>query len=147
MEELKNILLPFLSQNGLSLYDIKVIKEYGQTILQVLIDSKDKVTFEELENVNNFLSDKLDSINIFDNEYMLEVSSAGCEKELRTKEEIKNSINEYIYVEYEDKQISGYLRNIDNDDILTIEVNLKGRIRKVQIEQAKIRLIRLAVKF
>lgn len=146
MEQFKKILAPYLKQNDFELYDISFVREYGHKILQVLIEKNDgDITVLELENINRFLSEKLDSLELIDDEYMLEVSSPGAEKELKTKEMIVKHINDYICIKTKDNEIYGYLLEVNDNDYL-IKVNEKGRIRKIKIEKEKIEILRLAVK-
>ena len=87
---------------------------------------------------------------------MLEVSSPGIERELETEEDISKSIGEYVYIELKEhinltlkskiKDLYGYLRNYANN-ILEIEYNNKGQIKKISINKENIKFIRLAIKF
>ena len=77
---------------------------------------------------------------------MLEVSSVGLEKEIRTEEELLESIDEYVFVEYEDKEHYGYLVGYENNE-LSLKINLKGRMKVIKINKADVKFIRHAIKF
>ena len=87
---------------------------------------------------------------------MLEVSSPGIERELKTEEDITNNINEYVHIDFKTHfpitaktkvlDVEGYLRNYSNI-VLEIEYNNKGQIKKLSINKEEIKLIRLAIKF
>lgn len=145
-ENIKNILLPYLDENVFKLYDISFVKEAGMHILRVLVSKKDGITIDELAEINHFLSDKLDAIDIPYEEYMLEVSSPGAEMELRSPEEVLEHVGKYIYINTGDKVYEGSMLSFI-DNVVTIRVNLKGRFKNFMIPYETIKLIRLAVKF
>ncbi len=145
LEKVKEILIPYLEKKELTLYDIKWTSEYGYKVLQVFIDSKDGINTDMLAVVNEYLSEELDKIDDSNQEYMLEVSSPGAEKALRNKDEILESIGKYIFVRTNDVSYEGYLESFDND-ILVVKINVKGRIKNVNVNYIDIKEIRLAVK-
>lgn len=145
IEKIKEMIMPYLEENNYELYDISLTKSYGYRTLQILVDNKAGITIDELALINDYVSKKLDEIVLDDSEYMLEVSSPGAEKELRTKEDITAAINEYIHVKVKDMIYEGYLTDF-KDDVLTIKINVKGRIKTVSINYSEIKKIRLAVK-
>lgn len=140
-----DILKPFNEENNLTIYNVSFIKEADMLILQVLLDQKGGISLEMLAKANEYLSERLDNYDSDMDEYMLEVSSPGAEKELRNDEEINEAIEKYIHVEVPNNIYEGYLLSyIDN--VLEIKINLKGRIKKIKINKDDIKLIRLAVK-
>lgn len=146
LELIKNLVLDVLSfDDSYYLYDINQIREYGEDILQILIDKKDGINIDELAIINEKISEKLDHINIDLDKYLLEVSSPGAEKELRNLEEVKESINKYVYIETNDLKYEGMLVDLI-DDTLVVRCNLKGRFKNFNIKYADVKFIRLAVK-
>ena len=127
------------------LYDVEWGKQYGYKILRVLVDKKGGIQVQELALVNDYLSEKLDNVDVCDGEYMLEVCSPGAEKPLRNNEELVNAIGEYIHVKTKEAEYEGYLLEVSDEEI-KIKVNVKGRIKEVIVERALIKKIRLAVK-
>ena len=146
IDSVKEILNPYLSAHGYSLYDVKFVKEAGMNVLQVLVNTKGGITVDELAEINNFLSEALDSIDADMGEYMLEVSSPGAERELRNEEEILEVVGQYVYINANDTIYEGTLLAFANQ-ILVVRVNLKGRFKNFEIPYETIRKIRLAVKF
>lgn len=141
-----DILNDYLIEHNLKLYDVEYVKEDGNYILRVLIDNLESlIDLDTLALVNEYLSDRLNDDD-FAQEYYLEVSSPGAERELRNLEEIKLSKGKYVYVLDSNQEYLGTLEDVD-DETITIKVNLKGRIKNIKIELKNIRLIRLAVKF
>lgn len=139
------ILEPYLKEKGLILYDVNLIKEGGNLILQVLLDKTGGIDIKDLEEANGYLSEKLDKYDSDMPEYMLEVSSPGAEKELRNENDIKESIGQYIHVEVPNMIYEGVLIDYTQEE-LTMKINAKGRFKNVKIDPKTISLIRLAVK-
>lgn len=145
-EEVKKLLLPYLEEHNIELYDVKFVREYGYNVLQVSIDKKGSIDVDILEEVNKYLSPLLDDIDKDWPDYMLEVCSPGAEKPLRNEKEVEDSIGEYIHVKVPKMVYEGYLKSFDGN-ILSMEIDVKGRKKLVEIDYADIKLIRLAVHF
>ena len=143
---IEEILVPYLTENGFKLYEVSFVKEAGMNILRVLVNKSGGINIDELAEINNYLSDELDKVEIPYDEYMLEVSSPGAEMELRNREEVLESVGKYIHINTGDKVYEGTLVSFEND-IVVIRVNLKGRFKNFEINYEAIKKIRLAVKF
>ena len=144
-EKIEELLNPYLNDNDLSLYSIEWVKEFGSKILRVCIDKKGGINSDDLALVNNYLSEKLDSYEKeMPDDYMLEVSSPGAEKELRNEEEVLESVGMKVNVKTLTDEYEGKLLSFENG-ILVVSINLKGRIKKIEIEYNTIKKIRLAV--
>ncbi len=145
LEQIEKILMPYLEEQNLSLYEIKWVREYGYQILRVSIEKAGGIDLDTLAKVNEYLSEKLDA---FENElpdYMLEVCSPGAEKVLRNKQEITDSIGKYVNVKLKDMVYEGTLESFEGE-ILVLKINVKGRFKNVEINYEDIKKIRLAVK-
>ncbi len=145
LEIVRKIMQDYCDKNDLSLYDIKFVREYGYLTLQVLIDKKGGIDVDTLALANDYLSSKLDQYDKDMEEYMLEVSSPGAEKALRNASEVAESVSKYVHVEIDKMVYEGYLEGF-KDNILTLKINLKGRIKMVNISYDDVLKIRLAVK-
>ena len=144
-DKIEELVLPYLNENGLSLYDVEWVKEFGYQILRVSVDKKGGIDSDTLALVNNYLSEKLDEFEKdMPSDYMLEVSSPGAEKELRNAEEVSDSVGMKVNVKTEKEELEGKLLSFENNELL-ISINLKGRIKKITINYDDIKKIRLAV--
>lgn len=146
IEEIKELLVPYLNDNNLSLFDVELVKEDGNLILRVLVDKDGGIDVDSLAMVNEFLSEKLDVFDKDMPEYFLEVSSPGIERKLKDMDDIIKHIGSYIHVEIPDMIYEGYLESV-LDDTLAIKINAKGRFKTVNVIFKDITNIRLAVKF
>ena len=103
------------------------------------------------DKVVEALSEKLDQHDYIEDEYMLEVSSPGAERPLKTKEAVAQSIGAYVNVRTykaidNQKEFEGYLTQFEND-IMTLEVLVKTRKKTVEIPYDMASKVRLAIKF
>ena len=145
-KNIEDILIPYLEQNDFKLYEVTFVKEAGMNILRVLVNKKGGINIDELAEINNYLSDELDKLDIPYDEYMLEVSSPGAEAPLRNREEVLENVGQYININTGDKVYEGIMLSFEND-IVVIRVNLKGRFKNFEVPYDSIKKIRLAVKF
>lgn len=145
LKNVEEIIKPYLKDNGLTLYAVEMVKEFGYLILRVSVDKKGGIDVDELAKVNEYLSERLDAVDADMPEYMLEVCSPGAEKPLRNIEEIKENLGAYIHVEVLNMVYEGILENVLDNNI-TIKINAKGRFKTVVVQYEDIKSIRLAVK-
>lgn len=141
---------------NLTIEEVEWVKEAGTYILRIIADSSDGLDINQATSLNELISDALDKDDFIEEEYMLEVSSPGAEKQLKSEEEIIKSINSYIHIDFKEpieiikqtfiKDIEGTLLSV-NEEELELSINLKGRIKKVQVLKENIKLIRKAIKF
>ncbi len=146
----EKILKPYLDEHHLELFDVELVKEFGYLILRVSVDvaktnEKDSIDVDTLALVNEYLSSVIEKYDADMPEYMLEVCSPGAEKPLKNDEAITDSIGMYIHVEVPGMIYEGVLE-ANEEESITMKINMKGRFKKIKIEKSSIKLIRLAVK-
>ena len=143
---IEDLVKPICEEKDLMLYEVLWVKEYGFQVLRVSVDKPNGgIDSDTLGLVNELLSEKLDAYDDDMPEYMLEVCSPGAERTLRNKEEILASVGQYVNVKTPDSTYEGTLLSYEGQT-LVVEINIKGRMKKVSIEEADIKKIRLAVK-
>ena len=140
----------------LEIVDVEWVNEYGTNILRIIADSKEMLNIDQATALNEAISLGLDELDLIEDEYMLEVSSPGIERELKTEEDINNNINNYVHLDFlthypitqKNKvlELEGYLRSFSNN-VFEIEYNNRGQIKKLLVNKDQIKLIRQAIKF
>lgn len=137
----------FLEQEGLELYHVEFQKEGKDWYLRVFIDTKDPDTYVDVdscEKVSRYLSEVMDKEDPIEQNYMLEVSSPGMDRELFTEEHFKRYAGETVDVKLfkavnGEKIIEGELvEKTDEGVTLKLEdgevINLpKDAVAKVQL--------------
>ena len=143
LENIKKIIEPALATEKLSLYSLKIKQEFGMNILEVLVDG-DKLDSDTLSTVNQKINDLIDSE--LPEDYYLEVSSPGAERDIRSLEEANRFIGKYVFFKTNSMEHEGTLEKITGET-LSIKVNLKGRFKTFEINYSDIIKLRLAIKF
>ena len=141
---------------NLEIIEVEWVKEANVYILRIIADSENGLSIDEATDLNNLISEALDKEDFISEDYMLEVSSPGIERVLKTEEDIIKSLNDYVHIDFiNDFEImkNVYLKDIEGtlisyeDDVFVLSVNLKGRIKNISIEKNNVLLIRKAIKF
>ena len=85
-DTIEDIVKVFLEEESLELYHVEFVKEGKDWFLRVYIDKLREedgyISMDECEKVSRFLSEKLDELDLIEQEYYLEVSSPGVERGL-----------------------------------------------------------------
>lgn len=144
LDKLKEKLIPILERQGLSLYSIRTKREFGEKIVEILIDVE-VMDINELEKIHVEYQLLLTDDDL-DPTYYLELSSLGAERPLKSRDEMIKAITRYIYLESSTYKGYGTLLSVEDDKLL-LEVNDKGRIKKIEIAYESVRKARTAIKF
>jgi len=149
----KENLESFLDENGLELWDVEYVKEGKDYFLRVFIDvqesgidntvlleegewSEKYVSTEDCEQVSAFLSEKLDELDPIEENYYLEVSSPGMDRELKTEAHFNKCMGQIVDLSLKEafeKEMNWQRKLMAKDDEnITIEVTIdtKAKNRK-----------------
>ena len=83
---------------GYNLYDVEYAKEGPNYFLRIYIDSPKGIDLDDCEKVSNEINEILDEADYIKEQYFLEVSSTGLEKNLRKDEHFQKQIGNKIEV-------------------------------------------------
>ena len=137
-EKVKKIIEPVLEEMNLVLYELKYEKEDNENYLRIFVEKENDVmdldTCVEASEKISLILDKEDPIP---NEYYLEVASSGRERTFNDRQDYLNNMNKYILVDTSElvsgyDELVGYLKEVGEESI-KLEINLKGRIKVVDI--------------
>jgi len=128
--EILKLAAPIADENGCEIYDIEFKKEGGEYYLRIFLDMKDaerNVSLDECEAVSRALSDVLDVSDPIEQAYMLEVSSPGLDRALKTAEHFAKFIGSKVDIGlYKSvngsKIVTGDLKSFE-DGIITLETD------------------------
>ncbi len=134
------------------LVDVEYEKMGSDFILSILVDKPEGITVEDTAELTDIISPLLDTIkpDPFPDQYMLEVSSPGLERPLKTKEALENAVGSYINVSLykaidKVKIFEGELISFDGEN-LVIDFMDKTRHKQVEIPYEIVSKARMAVK-
>ena len=136
---------------NLEIIEVEYVKEFGSMVLRVIADSEGGLDINQATALNEAIGEVLDKEDFIDEEYSLEVSSPGLERELKTEADYIKYIGSYICIYTKEKvlnknEVYGDLLDY-SDGTFKLKVNLKGRMKEIEIKKEIIEKVRLAVKF
>lgn len=124
----------FLEDNGYELYNVEFVKEGRDWFLRVYIDLPDPdeyVGTEDCEKVSRYLSQVLDEKDPIAQNYFLEVSSPGLDRQLLKDEDFTRyagrpvEISLYSAIEGR-KKFEGTLKGLEGDEIVIEDEDRKS---------------------
>ena len=157
-EIVEEITADFLAENGLELYNSEFVKEGKDWLLRVSIDrqqeeeTEDKeevyVSTDDCEKVSRFLSEELDRLDPIEQNYYLEVSSPGLDRELiKEKDFIRfcgRLVDISLYKAIDGKKTyQGILKGLteDNSIVITDEKEEEIEFPREQVAKARLAVI------
>lgn len=114
---------PLVSELGLSLWDVRYVKEGAGWFLRIFIDKDGGVDINDCEAVSRAVNEPLDRLDPIENAYCLEVCSPGIERELVRDEHFEQFIGADIMVNMRrpiegiGKEFNGVLKAYDNGKV------------------------------
>jgi ribosome maturation factor RimP len=146
IERARAIAAPALEGTDLQLFDVERTGKAGSTVLRVLIDRPGGVDLDAISEATRRISDALDRDPEFDSalsgRYLLEVSSPGVERPLRTPAHFGGAVGSTVVVKTHpgtagERRVEGILESAGSDGIV-----VAGRsIPYADIERARTRFV------
>lgn len=132
LQQLEEIVLSCLKKNNFVLVEMNYSGR-NRPLLTMLIDRPEGgITIEECAAMNKIISEALDSANILNSGYILEVSSPGVDRPLKKKDDFSRVINKEVRCFLVEpinakKEIIGVVREI-SDEYVTLDYH-NGHIK------------------
>ena len=142
----------FLAENGYELYNVEFVKEGKDWFLRVYADmaqdrQEEFISTDDCEKISRFLSERLDAMDPIQQNYYLEVSSPGMDRELLTEAHYLRFTGRTVEAKlYQPvcgrKQIDGVLEGLtDGTVIITDENNQRWELPLDQIAKTKLAVV------
>lgn len=151
VEQVTDLLTPVI-QAPYELVDVEYGKLGGEFVLSIFVDKEGGISLEDTAELSEVISPLLDTIkpDPFPESYMLEVTSPGLERPLKTKEAMEQAVGKYIHVKLYQaidkvKIFEGDLVSFDGEDLVVSYMD-KTRKKEVTIPYQTVAKARLAVK-
>ncbi len=121
--ELENSIKLTVEGCGCRLYDIVNTRENKNNILRIFITKDGGVNIDDCASVSRMLSPLLDIDEPINGKYLLEVSSPGLERKLKTLNHFINSIGDMVKVkEFSTEVFKGKLLKATKDGDITLQL-------------------------
>ena len=122
-ERVYSLIRKTVEEQGVSLWDVRFVKEGASWYLRIYIDKPDGITIDDCTNVSHAVDPIIDSADPIDVSYYLEVCSPGIERELTRPEHYATMLGKKISVRLYKakdgtKELTGLLKSSDKDGIV-----------------------------
>lgn len=151
VELVTDVIAPAI-QAPYELVDVEYGKMGGDYVLSVFVDKEGGISLNDTAELSEIISPLLDNIkpDPFPDQYMLEVTSPGLERPLKTAAAVEQAVGQYIHVKLYQaidkiKVFEGTLLSFDGEE-LVMEYMDKTRKKEVTIPYSSVAKARLAVK-
>ena len=131
--KVEDLVTPKIEKLGYEVYDVEYVKEGKNYFLRIYIDSPKGIDLNDCEKVNNEIMDLLDEADYIKEQYFLEISSPGIEKNLRKDKHLKNNIGTEINIKLfkkekkKKKEYQGILKDFNEDYIIIDNINIERK--------------------
>lgn len=152
LEKVKSYIEPLVNQRGLYLDKFSYEKRGKDYYLVIYVEKEDDViTLDEICEVSEIISNKLDEIDLINDNYILDVSTSGAEKPIKDFSKFDKYIGKYITVKLKNpvegnNSYTGTLEEASEEKI-KMSYKVKTRTKYVEILKSNITKANLAVKF
>lgn len=139
-----------INELGYENVSVSYKRENGTNYLRVLIDKDDVISLDDIVRVNDLISPMLDSEDLIDEAYILDVSTYGAEKSIDVNK-LEKYIGKYVRVHLTnpykgENYLEGSLDSVSSD-IVSLTFRVKSRLVKAELNRKDIDKARLAIKF
>ena len=153
-ERVKELVIPMIVSQQLELVDVEFKREGHINYLRIFIDKPGGVTIEDCQNISRECEVLLDIENIIQTQYVLEVSSPGLDRPLKTKEDYQRFRQRLVKIKtfraiQGQKKFLGYLQGIidEQGDSPSVVILTSLDDQEIRIPYELIASARLEVEF
>lgn len=97
-EKVYGLIKETVEEQGVSLWDVRFLKEGASWYLRVFIDSPNGISIDDCTNVSHAIDPIIDEADPIDVSYYLEVCSPGLERELIRPNHFEKSVGKTVKI-------------------------------------------------
>ena len=142
-QKLRELIEPIVESYGLSLWGLRYRVGKSNAHLQIFVEGENGVDADVCGDITNALSPVLDSADLIDPAYILEVSSPGLDRILFTVEQMRSSVGQEVTVSLKlamgnRRKLEGELKSVDGNGTLLIADKSSGEDISVAFENISV---------
>ena len=144
--QLQALVEPILSEHEMELVELTCRPQGRQQLVRLLVDKVGGVTIRQCARVNQLIGQALESANLIEASYMIEVSSPGLDRPLASKRDFERAIGEDVVVDLSvgdgrSKELQGMLLAVQHDAIVlkTPAGNVTAPFNDIRVAKKAIR--------
>ena len=140
--EIERLVEPLLGAEGFDLIEIKLSRYKRNYRLQIFVDSDHGVTIGECAHLSRLVGTVMDTSDVIQNRYILEISSPGLDRPLHSDRDFKRKIGENMAVDVIDgdrnRTVKGILTGVEGDMLRLNGEDGETSIRLSDVQQGRI---------
>ena len=123
LAEIQALVEPILADREMELVELTARFQGGQQLIRLLVDKIGGVTIQQCAQVNRRIGEALETANLIEGSYTVEVSSPGLDRPLVSKRDFERALGEDVVVAFaaEDgrsKELRGMLLAVQHEAIV-----------------------------
>jgi len=136
--KVKEIAQPIADELGLTIWDVSYVKEGAEWYLRVFIDKEDGIDLDDCEAMTRPLNEKLDELDPVSGSYILEVGSAGLERELVRESHFEACIglDVRVHLIIAADGVKDYVGTLAGYDKNSVKITVDGEEKEVSLSEA-----------
>lgn len=124
VEKIREMIEPVFDQMDIYLVDIDLRGNQGSQVLSIFADTKSGISLDQITRLTREINEILDTTDVIDGVYRLEVSSPGIDRDLKMQWEFEKNIGRNLSVSYqsgdEPASFNGKLTEVTTDTITLV---------------------------
>jgi len=145
IEKIRQIAQNHLKERDIEIVDIIYRREEQGMVLRILADKPEGITINECEELNNYLSLEIDKENIMQDHYVLEVSSPGLDRPIKTDREFERAMGKELEISTYERidgrnAHEGMLVGMDKENIVIESDGISTVIPRNKIALARLKI-------
>jgi ribosome maturation factor RimP len=141
-KNIKDIAASVIEKNDFFLIDMVLRGNDKNRVIEIFIDGEKNISAEDCAKVSRELTFIIESQNLFESNYRLDISSPGTERALVFLKQYPKHINRKFDVSYiqndDTKKLMGMLINVSGDELTFLSNNNQIIIKFNNIKKAKV---------
>lgn len=94
----RELIAPYLAEHDIELVEIIYKRMQGEMTLRLLVETPGGINLKECADLNTHISEVLDKENVIDEYYVIEVSSPGLDRPMKTDRDFERNLGRDIEV-------------------------------------------------
>ncbi len=148
-QQLLDALAPRAAEEGIEIVTVEVVGAKKAPTIRVYIDTDEGVGFDELSEAQAWINELMDELDPFPGAYLLEVSSPGIDRPLRTPDHFMRFAGQTAVVKATAPRDgrSAWTGTIVRADAAVVVLDVEGEIVELPIEAIKRAHLKGAIDF
>lgn len=135
---LEQLITPILENENAKLVELQLKGRPDNQIVKIFVDTEDGVTLDKCKSISRQMSDVLDSADIFNGKYRLEVSSPGLDRPLLNRNDFARNMHKEVDIKYESNLgIEDFKGKIVDVSYENVSIQGSDEIKSVPISKIK----------